>query len=313
MFHQFNPTFPIFLESSNTATSDEILTDYKESIRTNGTAILAGVFRGRFAEGADLPDELARVLIICGIPFARLKDPTLMAKRSYYEGQARTSWNEWYQMNAYRLVVQALGRGWRNRHDYAIGILLDSRYQGGTYKPFLPYWLRSQTEDIPQFEELKNTMTTFLKSRQPPPQTPAAPPPPQNFKDLLAYFEKRIRECIESVLAQNYSNWWAEAISPKIRAPAMDRLEKQKKKDKELGLPTKTYKEIEFVDFSNYYGIIKSNWKYFEDILNDSNRVHFFFDDIVHARNALAHHRDLDPHLQIACESHIQRILRMLD
>lgn len=61
---------------------------------SNGKTVLARVFRGRFVEGADLTNELPRAVIICGVPFAKLRDPFVQPKYSYYNQQKDGSWWE---------------------------------------------------------------------------------------------------------------------------------------------------------------------------------------------------------------------------
>ena len=165
MLKTLRPKARLFLESRDTREFVKTLEAYEDEVWTNGQAILAGIFRGRFAEGADLPNELSRAVIICGIPFARLSDPFIRAKRFYYEQQEQGAWQEWYEMNAYRLVAQALGRGWRNRHDFAVGLLLDSRYQQGRFTRFLPYWLRIRTRSVDSFDTTMRKAQEFLDQR----------------------------------------------------------------------------------------------------------------------------------------------------
>ena len=161
-----NPKSPIFFESRDTVESRDALKAYEKEVQTNGKAILAGVFRGRFAEGTDLPHELSRAVIICGIPFARWSDPYIKAKRAYYEQQEIGLFSEWYRTDAYRLVAQALGRGWRHPEDYAVGILLDSRYQQQEFVRYLPYWLRTRSKTIDSFDTAVRETQTFLNERK---------------------------------------------------------------------------------------------------------------------------------------------------
>jgi len=41
------------------------------------------VFRGKFSEGLDFKNELARLVIIMGLPFSNIKDIKLEAKKKF--------------------------------------------------------------------------------------------------------------------------------------------------------------------------------------------------------------------------------------
>ena len=45
-----------------------------------GVSILVGVCRGKLSEGYDYPDNLARIVLIIGIPFPNIKDSKIIIK-----------------------------------------------------------------------------------------------------------------------------------------------------------------------------------------------------------------------------------------
>ena len=47
-------------------------------------SILAGVCKGKLSEGYDFKDDLARVVIIVGIPFPDISDPKYIIKKTFY-------------------------------------------------------------------------------------------------------------------------------------------------------------------------------------------------------------------------------------
>ena len=61
------------------------------------------VMKGRISEGIDFPDELARVVIVAGVPYANLGDKKVMFKKEYTAKRYGYSVN-WYQDDAYRGV-----------------------------------------------------------------------------------------------------------------------------------------------------------------------------------------------------------------
>ncbi len=40
-----------------------------------------GVCRGKLSEGYDYPDDLARLVVVVGVPFMNIKDPKIILKR----------------------------------------------------------------------------------------------------------------------------------------------------------------------------------------------------------------------------------------
>ncbi|MEM2146477.1 MAG: helicase C-terminal domain-containing protein, partial [Candidatus Jordarchaeaceae archaeon] len=77
-----------------------------------------------------------------------VKDPRVRAQKEYYEKKQKGMGNTWYLDQAFNAVNQALGRVWRHKNDYAIGILLDSRYTYRTNQSRLASWLAQRTISI---------------------------------------------------------------------------------------------------------------------------------------------------------------------
>jgi Fanconi anemia group J protein len=109
---------------------------------TNNGALLLAVYRGRASEGLDFSDNYARAVIACGIPYPNVKDAQVWIshvilsskvinffkpnqffkvdqKRKYNNALSGSrnllTGDEWYEIQAYRAVNQALGRCIRHR------------------------------------------------------------------------------------------------------------------------------------------------------------------------------------------------------
>jgi len=61
----------------------KIATDPRHTKGKYNGAILLAVCRGKVSEGTDFSDEMARAVIIVGIPFPAFKDTRVMLKKSY--------------------------------------------------------------------------------------------------------------------------------------------------------------------------------------------------------------------------------------
>jgi len=133
---------------------DEDLARHSQAVIENGSAVLFCVYRGRSSEGMSLSDNAVRGVICVGIPLAPLK-PAVQLKRAYNDAfaaaarlrnQVAISGDDWYNLDAYRTINQALGRTIRHKDDYGAIVLLDARWtaMGSTRAvKYLPLWLRS--------------------------------------------------------------------------------------------------------------------------------------------------------------------------
>lgn len=136
---------PAFYETRG---SKPVLADLYSKEASKNKAALFAVVRGKLSEGQNFPDETGRAAILVGIPYPNVKDPRVRAQKEYYEKKQKGMGNTWYLDQAFNAVNQALGRVWRHKNDYAIGILLDSRYTYRTNQSRLASWLTRRTISI---------------------------------------------------------------------------------------------------------------------------------------------------------------------
>lgn len=136
---------PAFFEARG---SKPVLADIYSKEASKNKAALFAVVRGKLSEGQNFPDETGRAAIIVGIPYPNIKDPRIKAQREYYEKKQKGMGSTWYLDQAFNAVNQSLGRVWRHKSDYAIGILLDSRYTYRTSQSRLASWLAQRTMPI---------------------------------------------------------------------------------------------------------------------------------------------------------------------
>lgn len=69
----------------------EVVEGYKSEIEKDKKkgALLMGVLRGKLSEGFDFPDDLARLVIIVGIPYPLYTDPRVILKKDYLDRKAK--------------------------------------------------------------------------------------------------------------------------------------------------------------------------------------------------------------------------------
>ncbi|XP_063613872.1 Fanconi anemia group J protein homolog, partial [Penaeus indicus] len=142
----------------------------------NGAFFMA-VCRGKVSEGLDFTDDNARAVIAVGIPFPNVKDIQVDLKRQYNNTHCRTrgllSGGDWYEIQAYRAVNQALGRCLRHRYDWGALILVDERYQRGSlssgvqqnkYTKGLSKWVRNKIVHHPSYAMALSSLNNFARN-----------------------------------------------------------------------------------------------------------------------------------------------------
>ena len=113
-FLPHNRTLFIFkvIESTNNLDDNQIE-------KVDGALFIA-VCRGKVSEGLDFADNNARAVICVGIPFPNWKDPKVELKMKYNDKKRAKDENilqgrQWYEIQAFRALNQALGRCIRHR------------------------------------------------------------------------------------------------------------------------------------------------------------------------------------------------------
>ncbi|XP_012141120.2 Fanconi anemia group J protein homolog [Megachile rotundata] len=144
----------VFVEPRHGSELEFIMNEYREVIETtsagpigkiNGGLFLA-VYRGKVAEGIDFKDNEARCVVCVGIPFPVRKDPVIDMKFKYNDANTAKGLlrgTEWYSIQAFRALNQALGRCLRHINDWGAVILVDERFLLPEYKANLPKWVKT--------------------------------------------------------------------------------------------------------------------------------------------------------------------------
>lgn len=123
-----------FVEPRKGEELQELLKSFK-AVSSRHVSICLAVYRGKFSEGLDFSDDMARMVMCVGIPFRPVTSWAVLAKRQY-------SGEEWYVDDAACAVNQALGRCLRHANDYGSIILLDHRFEEPSYQSKLSRWCR---------------------------------------------------------------------------------------------------------------------------------------------------------------------------
>ncbi|XP_069471187.1 Fanconi anemia group J protein isoform X2 [Ambystoma mexicanum] len=151
---------------------DKLLQMYYDAIKNKGEkdgALLIAVCRGKVSEGLDFSDDNARAVMTVGIPFPNVKDLQVELKRKYNDQHSKTRGllpgSQWYEIQAYRALNQALGRCIRHKNDWGALILVDDRFRSNPNKYItgLSKWVRQQVQHHATFSNALASLVEFAK------------------------------------------------------------------------------------------------------------------------------------------------------
>lgn len=158
----------IFCESAD---QPDIFSRYVEQIRVSGQgAILFAVVGGRLSEGINFQDELARAVVMIGLPYPNLFSGELIMKRKHLERKvlkaggseldAKKATSDFYENICMKAVNQSIGRAIRHAKDYANIYLVDKRYSSLQTQQKLSAWVNRR---IQPSSSIKETLDRSLK------------------------------------------------------------------------------------------------------------------------------------------------------
>merc|ERR1719430_630206 len=131
-------------------------------------ALFMAVCRGKVSEGLDFTDNNARAVICIGIPFPNWKDPKVELKMKYNDKRRDKDKNilqgrQWYEIQAFRALNQALGRCIRHRTDWGAILMVDDRYaKNQRYINSLSKWVRSDVIHHSNFSQMLSQLEPFV-------------------------------------------------------------------------------------------------------------------------------------------------------
>lgn len=147
---------PLFKESLTTTSLESLLADYGIAANSSKGAILFAVVGGKLSEGINFNDNLARAVVMVGMPYANAFSGEIVAKRNYIENairakggtnaEAKAASQLFYENLCMRSINQSVGRCIRHAHDYATIYLVDQRYLQPRIQNKLSQWVKDRIE-----------------------------------------------------------------------------------------------------------------------------------------------------------------------
>ncbi|WPH00584.1 Hypothetical protein R9X50_00341400 [Acrodontium crateriforme] len=169
-FAKLNSTKTIFSDGRS-GSAEDTFKAYGQTIKSNPRgAILLSVIGGKLSEGINFSDDLARCVVVVGLPFPNLDTPDWIAKMRYIDekaaarGEAQGKASREHAENVcMRSVNQAIGRVIRHKDDWASVLLMDHRYTSQPIRNKLPDWIK---KSLPEAKDVSISMAEITKDVQ---------------------------------------------------------------------------------------------------------------------------------------------------
>ncbi|EGV65861.1 hypothetical protein CANTEDRAFT_101726 [Yamadazyma tenuis ATCC 10573] len=163
----------LFVEPSSSSQVDEVLKKYSRAIKTGKGAVLFSVVGGKLSEGINFSDELARAVIMVGLPYPNLMSGELIARKKFIEettflktgskSMALDNSRQFIENICMRSINQSIGRSIRHINDYSMIYLFDHRYHQKSVQNKLSGWIKRRILDqLPFPEVIQHTNDFFM-------------------------------------------------------------------------------------------------------------------------------------------------------
>ncbi|WFD49160.1 RNA helicase [Malassezia furfur] len=165
----------VFQEPTDAHDVDAVLQGYAAAIASPTPdapkgAILFAVVNAKLSEGINFQDDLARCVVMVGLPFPNAHSPELAERMAYMrqlDPRAKTDLGRDLYLNlCMRAVNQSMGRAIRHEHDYAAFLLLDHRYSRKEVAARMPQWIGTQTRTHERFGTSISALAAFFRAKK---------------------------------------------------------------------------------------------------------------------------------------------------
>ncbi|KAG8957316.1 ATP-dependent DNA helicase chl1 [Tulasnella sp. 419] len=176
----------ILFEPQESSEVENVLRDYASAVGSGGSseqvtktsgALLFAVVGAKLSEGLNFTDDLARAVVIVGLPFANLGSVELKERMKYVTELEKKSGGsstgtkdagmELYENLCMKAVNQSIGRAIRHKGDWASLILVDSRYSSRRIRDKLPKWIGKDVVVTEKFGQVIKELAGFYRSKKP--------------------------------------------------------------------------------------------------------------------------------------------------
>jgi len=176
----------VFREPRSSADVDAVLASYSQAIANcenprPGSAVTGAllfcVVGAKMSEGINFSDDLARCVVMVGLPYPDRSDPELQQKMAFLDSRprgasgaaaspAQSAGSEYYENLCMRAVNQSIGRAIRHINDYAAILLVDHRYASrDAVARKLPGWIAGELRNAASFGAVVAGLSEFFRDK----------------------------------------------------------------------------------------------------------------------------------------------------
>lgn len=153
---------------------------------------MLAVVGAKLSEGLNFSDDLARAVVVVGLPYANLGSVELKERMSYLtelekknggpRAGCKDAGAELYENQCIKAVNQSIGefgrnlnsswandcegRAIRHRHDWAALILIDERYSSSRIRSKLPSWISDGITVVDTFGHVMKELGQFYRKKR---------------------------------------------------------------------------------------------------------------------------------------------------
>ncbi|KAG0700431.1 DNA repair helicase [Suillus ampliporus] len=183
LLDKFSVKKKVFLEPQESSGVEMVLRDYAIAAKEHTLldkktgAVLFAVIGAKLSEGLNFSDDLARAVVVIGLPFANKNSPELQERLRYANqvesrsgvrrhAGGRDAAAEMYENMCMNAVNQSIGRAIRHRGDWASLVLIDRRFTSAAIRGKLPQWLRGDVAICETFGQAMKHLGTFYREKR---------------------------------------------------------------------------------------------------------------------------------------------------
>ncbi|KAH3677241.1 hypothetical protein WICMUC_001822 [Wickerhamomyces mucosus] len=173
VYEKIDKVKKIYFESIHS--KNDVLNDYSTSIANGHGTMLLSVVGGKLSEGINFSDDLARSVMIIGLPFPNLYSGEIISKRKYIESEvliktksqdlANHATRNFYENLCMKAVNQSVGRSIRHINDYSTIYLFDKRFKSEKIEYKLSEWIKKRLMKNLAINEVIRDTEEFFKNK----------------------------------------------------------------------------------------------------------------------------------------------------
>lgn len=162
---QIGSVKPVVIEERGTNLSWNSYEEQVQKDKKKG-AILLAVMGGKLSEGINFSDELGRVVMVVGLPFANMDNVETQERLKAVTNGCPSKKRQLMESECMTIVNQSIGRAVRHANDFAAVLLIDGRFGRQSVLDKLPGFIKRDVRVAQSFAHICDDLNTFFLSHR---------------------------------------------------------------------------------------------------------------------------------------------------